>query len=81
MEHDRITQIYVSGMRVLEDVVLGLNGLTVLIGENGTGKSTLLEAVELLHQAMGSRLFVEVSVPKTYGPLKAEFLKTFPPLG
>jgi len=46
-------------MRVVEDVVLDLKGLTVLIGDNGTGKSTLLEAAEILRQAASPRLFVE----------------------
>jgi len=59
MENDRITRICVSGMRVVEDVVLDLKGLTVLIGDNGTGKSTLLEAAEILRQAASPRLFVE----------------------
>ncbi len=51
MSQDRITQIRVKGMRVLEDVTLDLKGLTVLVGENGTGKSTLLDALEILRQA------------------------------
>ena len=48
MGHDRVTEIRVAGLRVLKQVRLGLNGLTVLIGENGTGKSSLVEACEIL---------------------------------
>jgi predicted ATPase len=38
-------------MRSLADVRLALGGLTVLIGENGAGKSSLVEAFELLRKA------------------------------
>jgi predicted ATPase len=71
MEHDRISRICVSGMRVVENVVLDLKGLTVLIGDNGTGKSTLLEAVELLRQAAGPRLFVEDVLELEHGGLRS----------
>jgi predicted ATPase len=45
---DRITALRVQGLRTLADVRLPLGGLTVLIGENGSGKSSLLEALELV---------------------------------
>jgi ABC-type cobalamin/Fe3+-siderophores transport system ATPase subunit len=48
---DRITYLRVVGMRSLADVRLPLGGLTVLIGDNGSGKSSLLEALELLRKA------------------------------
>lgn len=51
MSGDRVTEIRVKNMRVIDHVSLRLDGLTVLIGDNGTGKSTLLEAIELLRQA------------------------------
>jgi predicted ATPase len=35
-------------MKSIESIDLDLRGLTVLIGDNGTGKSTILEALELL---------------------------------
>jgi predicted ATPase len=35
-------------MKSIESIDLDLGGLTVLIGDNGTGKSTILEALELL---------------------------------
>ncbi len=44
----RLTELRVQGLRSLEDVRLKLDGLTVLIGENGSGKSSLIEALELL---------------------------------
>jgi predicted ATPase len=48
---DRITELRVQGMRALASVRLPLAGLTVLIGDNGTGKSSLFEALELLRNA------------------------------
>lgn len=48
---DRITRLRIRGMRTLEDVTLELDGLIVLIGENGSGKSSIIEAVELLRRA------------------------------
>lgn len=51
MSRDRITQIRIRGLRVIEDVTLDLDGLMVLIGDNGSGKSTILEAFEILRLA------------------------------
>ncbi|MCG3172360.1 MAG: hypothetical protein GMKNLPBB_00510 [Myxococcota bacterium] len=47
-ETARITELRIKGMRTLEDITLKLDGLTVLIGENGSGKSTIIEALSLL---------------------------------
>lgn len=51
MTADRITKIRIEGLRVFERVQLDMRGMNVLIGDNGTGKSTLLEAFELLRRA------------------------------
>jgi predicted ATPase len=54
MRNERITRVRVEGMRSLGDVTLDLTGgLTVLIGENGSGKSSLIEALEILRRASG----------------------------
>jgi predicted ATPase len=47
----RLTQLRISGLRVIKDLTIDLQGLTVLIGDNGTGKSSILEALELLRMA------------------------------
>lgn len=47
---DRITRIHVTGFRSLADVTLELDGLTVLIGDNGSGKSSLIEVFEVLRR-------------------------------
>jgi predicted ATPase len=56
----RITELRIAGLRTLADVTLPLDGLTVLIGSNGSGKSSLVEAIELLRK---------LSEPKFYGLL------------
>ena len=60
MTTDRITEIRIAGMRCLEDVRLRLDGLRVLIGENGSGKSCIIEACELLHRAAGQSFLTEI---------------------
>jgi predicted ATPase len=49
---DRITLVRIKNVRAIEVVELALNQpITVLIGENGAGKSTVLECLELLRKA------------------------------
>ena len=55
MSSPRLVRFSVSGMRTLEDVRLDLDGLSVLIGENGSGKSSLIEALEILRLAAEGR--------------------------
>ncbi len=59
----RITEIHVEGMRTLADVRLKLDGLTVLIGENGTGKSSLIEACELCRRLASQDFMSELYNP------------------
>ena len=59
MSVDRITQLRISGMRCIAELVLDLGAFTVLIGENGAGKSTIVEAAELLRKAATESPFVE----------------------
>jgi predicted ATPase len=47
----RITRLAVKGFRVLSDVELPLEALTVFVGPNGAGKSTVLDALALLAAA------------------------------
>jgi predicted ATPase len=57
---DRLTELRVSGLRSIGSLRLRLDGLTVLIGENGAGKSTIAEACELLYLASQPQHFVEI---------------------
>lgn len=54
-----ITELRIEGLRTLEKIRLDLNGLTVLIGDNGAGKSSILEACEILRRATGQRFMDE----------------------
>lgn len=55
---DRITELRVRGLRTLEDVRLKLGPLTILIGENGAGKSSMAEACVLLGK-LGRDSFID----------------------
>ena len=55
---DRVTEIHIRGLRTLQDVRLKLGPLTVLIGDNGAGKSSVAEACALLGM-LGSETFRE----------------------
>lgn len=56
---DRITELRIEGLRTLERTCLRLGGLVVLIGENGSGKSSIVEATELLRRAVGPNFLQE----------------------
>ena len=69
MSKDRITQLRISGLRVIEDLVLDLGAMTVLIGDNGTGKSSILEGLELLRQAAKPLHFTSDVIDRAHGGL------------
>ncbi len=53
---DRITRVRIENVRAIEHIDLELSRpVTVLIGENGSGKSTIIECLELLHKAIDPR--------------------------
>ncbi|UQA55995.1 AAA family ATPase [Polyangium aurulentum] len=54
-----ITELRIEGLRTIEQARLTLDGLTVLIGENGSGKSSILEACEILRRATNERFLEE----------------------
>jgi predicted ATPase len=64
MVADRITHLSIGGMRCIEEIKLDLGSFTVLIGENGAGKSTIVEAAELLRKAATTSPFID----KLYQP-------------
>lgn len=58
---DRIAELRIAGLRTIDELTLRLDGLVVLIGENGSGKSTILEACELLRRAAGPEFLSELN--------------------
>ena len=65
----RVSRLRVRGLRCLKAVDLDLGDLTVLIGDNGTGKSSVIEACQLLHAAAGDG-FLE-TVETVHGTLRS----------
>jgi predicted ATPase len=59
MGADRVVNLTIRGMRCIEDVKLPIGPFTVLVGENGAGKSTVVEAAELLRKAATEAPFVD----------------------
>ncbi len=54
---DRITRIRITNVKSIEDAVFDLAPVTVLVGENGSGKSTVIEVLSLLAHAPHRDLF------------------------
>ena len=61
MMQDRITELRIRGLRTIGDLRLPLSGLTVLIGRNGVGKSSIIEALEILRRAAGPAFYSELT--------------------
>lgn len=55
---DRIVRVRFSGLRTAAEVQLDCEPMTVLIGPNGVGKSTLIEGLEILRKIVSSSDFV-----------------------
>lgn len=64
----RITRVRFAGLRTAASVELDLQGLTVLIGPNGVGKSTLIEGLELLRKVVDTNDFVRTVYEEHGGP-------------
>lgn len=59
----RVTEVRIDGMRCFREFTLKTPGLVVLIGENGVGKSTVVEACELLRKTVESQFATAVGGP------------------
>lgn len=59
MPQDRISKLLIAGLRTLKHVEIELDNLTVLAGVNGSGKSSIVEACEILHRAASPKFHEE----------------------
>jgi predicted ATPase len=66
---DRLKWIRIEGFRSIEDLKIELGDLQVLIGENGSGKSTIIEAFELLSLLASEQRFT-VALANRHGLLQ-----------
>lgn len=57
----RLAELRIRGLRTLADVTLSLGGVTVLIGDNGAGKSSILEALRIARLVTGREFIAAVS--------------------
>jgi predicted ATPase len=56
----RVSEIRIDGMRCFSGFAQSTSGLVVLIGENGVGKSTIVEACELLRKTTETQFLTAV---------------------
>ncbi len=56
-----LTQLHVQGFRRLQDVQLELRPIMVMIGANGVGKTSILDAVSLLSDSASGKLHTNLS--------------------
>lgn len=53
----KLKSIEISGVRSIANATLELGDFSVLIGENGSGNSALVETLEILRRWAGNRSF------------------------
>lgn len=56
-----ISKVAISGYRSLRDVVLPLGQLTIVTGENGTGKSSIYKSLRLLADIADDRIIASIA--------------------
>lgn len=67
-----IAELSIRNFAIIDDIALSLqNGLTVLTGETGAGKSIIIDAVQLLTGGRGSTQFIK------HGETRAEIVGQF----
>lgn len=68
---DRITEVRIGGLRAIEQLTLDVAGLIALIGDNGSGKSCIIEALQILQHASKPLTHVSDVLEKRHGGLRS----------
>lgn len=66
----RLESLHVQNYRSVRDATLKLNGLTVLVGANGAGKSSFIKALELFWNRRPSVVAEDYYNKNTKNPIK-----------
>jgi energy-coupling factor transporter ATP-binding protein EcfA2 len=64
-----IQQVSVSSFKAIEDATIDLPALTIFIGENGTGKSSIIQALSILSRSKGQQQIITDLPYVNLGPL------------
>ena len=70
-----ISTIQIQNFKSIADLTLGLGGMTVLIGENGCGKSNILEAIAFAAAASADKLDNEFLATRGVRVTEKEFMR------
>lgn len=54
----RLSKVKIKNFRCLKSVELDISPITIIYGENGSGKSSILEAIQLLKQSIGNNRLI-----------------------
>lgn len=69
---DHISAVRICGFKSLANVKLQLDNLAVLIGDNGVGKSALVEACDILHRAPSAQFLDDLGATHAFpSPIRA----------
>jgi len=71
-----IREIRIENFKSIHQLTLELGRVTVLIGENGSGKSNILEAIALASAASGDKLGQEFLVPRGIRVTEPQFMRS-----
>ena len=70
------TEVQIENYKSIQSLKIGLGRVNVFIGENGCGKSNILEAIALAGAAAGNKLDNEFLAPRGIRVTEPEFMRS-----
>jgi predicted ATPase len=70
------TEVQIENYKSIQNLKIGLGRINVFIGENGCGKSNILEAIALAGAAAGNKLDNEFLAPRGIRVTEPEFMRS-----